>query len=441
MHRRVLFGVSAILVLSVLLSPAGYGQFKGYGAPQGGFGPGGGYGGPGGGGFGGPGGFGKGGGGKGTFDPDKLFNFMAQGQQAIVINQAYKSMQGPMMQYAQDKGITNGQLTREQFADFMQYLRAQRGNGPPGAATKPGDPPTPQGGTPGSLTLESLQQMADAQFKEHDLNGDGKLNEDEMPRPLRMDLARWDTNKDGLIDQNEYRTYYITRFQERMARASNPGGPPGMQGPSGGALETALIDEELDKRPTVYRAGKLPIKGMPPWFTQLDTDGDGQVALYEWRAAGKDLDEFQDWDRDNDGYITPEEAIHTQAKLTNTLDPLSIAAVNAAEEATNNAGNFGQGGPRGPGGMQFQFPMGGGQPWMGGGQPWQGGNMMMQFGPGKKGFGGPPGGGERKKGFGPPGGSDNGGGRPQWNGGDMGGGQFPWGGKGKGKGKGGMGGG
>lgn len=59
-------------------------------------------------------------------------------------------------------------------------------------------------------------------------------------------------------------------------------GPNGSAGMQADNVVDALLEDDLDKRPTVYRAGKLPEKGLPAWFVQLDTDQDGQVALYEW---------------------------------------------------------------------------------------------------------------------------------------------------------------
>ncbi len=56
--------------------------------------------------------------------------------------------------------------------------------------------------------------------------------------------------------------------------------------------------------------GGIAAKSLPAWFKNLDTDGDGQVALYEWRQAGKPLDEFAEFDRNDDGFITPEEIVH-----------------------------------------------------------------------------------------------------------------------------------
>jgi Ca2+-binding EF-hand superfamily protein len=46
---------------------------------------------------------------------------------------------------------------------------------------------------------------------------------------------------------------------------------------------------------------------LPPGFKALDTDGDGQVSLSEWRAAGRPLEEFWEYDLDQDGLITSRE--------------------------------------------------------------------------------------------------------------------------------------
>jgi hypothetical protein len=57
------------------------------------------------------------------------------------------------------------------------------------------------------------------------------------------------------------------------------------------------------------RADDMPPKGLPPWFEKLDTDGDDQVSLAEWKAGGRSLAEARKYDLDRDGFITPREAI------------------------------------------------------------------------------------------------------------------------------------
>jgi Ca2+-binding EF-hand superfamily protein len=151
----------------------------------------------------------------------------------------------------------------------------------------------------GPSGADVINQLADADFRRRDTNGDGKLNEDEMPGPLRFALAKWDKNGDGFIDMYEYRDYFGARL----------GGGGGDDSGTRGIASIIIEEEELDRKPVVFRAGGKMPAGLPPWFKELDTDGDGQVALYEWRRAGKDLDEFKNWDLNDDGLITPEEAI------------------------------------------------------------------------------------------------------------------------------------
>jgi uncharacterized protein (TIGR03067 family) len=50
-------------------------------------------------------------------------------------------------------------------------------------------------------------------FRSYDANGDGKLSEKEMPESLRLDLARWDANKDGVIDLGEFKAYLRDRVE------------------------------------------------------------------------------------------------------------------------------------------------------------------------------------------------------------------------------------
>ena len=65
-------------------------------------------------------------------------------------------------------------------------------------------------------------------------------------------------------------------------------------------------EEKPDPRPTVQRYGNLP-KELPKWWADVDADKDVQLSLYEWRTAGKKVEEFVALDLNTDGFLTVEE--------------------------------------------------------------------------------------------------------------------------------------
>jgi hypothetical protein len=149
-------------------------------------------------------------------------------------------------------------------------------------------------------------------FQILDRNRDNLLTGDEIPEGLLVVIDRADKSKDNAIDLDEYRDYLQGRVQtesqfvtpkekdkekptkeERIREATS-------------SLDKKPLDPD-EVRPTVYRDPKQLPKDFPSWFLKLDTDHDLQVGLYEWRAAGRLLDEFNTMDLNGDGYLTIEE--------------------------------------------------------------------------------------------------------------------------------------
>lgn len=336
----------ALLLLAPGLTPA---QFGGGGKKKGG---------------GNPGGFGGG-------DANSMFDYYAKGQPVVVIANT-NFFRRPLTQFAEEKGITNGQLTRPQFAEFWDWQAKNRaqGGGMLGGGGK-GSKGDPAGGGPsidfggggkkkfdfggmggmqivpsGPVNVNLLNELADAQFRKLDADGDGKLNQNEMPGPLRFGLSKWDKSGDGLIDMYEFREY----FSARMVGSGEDQGTRG--------IASIIIEiEELDRKPVVYRPGGATPAGLPAWFKELDTDKDGQVALYEWRKGASilekntvdpDLDEFTKWDLNNDGYISPDEALRYLA-LTATPRPATSLSANGSGSSDRPSGGKGAWGGKGGG--------------------------------------------------------------------------------------------
>jgi Ca2+-binding EF-hand superfamily protein len=170
-----------------------------------------------------------------------------------------------------------------------------------------------------------------------------------MPEALRAERDKWDTNKDGVIDLNEFKAYFQASMQQRMAENGgwNPNWQGGMADPS---IVPIPMEEEVIKKATVYRAGNLP-KDIPDWFTRYDTDGDGQIGLYEWKATGESMDTFRQIDRNNDGFLTIDEVMRWMAEKKKNGGTPTFGGNGLASQGPNNqgpgAGFRARGGPGG----------------------------------------------------------------------------------------------
>jgi hypothetical protein len=251
-----------------------------------------------GGGKGGKGGFGGGKGGGFKFDSDTFFNKLSNGKDVITVSELAESPWDPkqkenMNAFLTKKGVTTGQMSRALYKEFLEERMAQFRNGG-GWGKKGGDKGGGGGGAPAADP--KLDAEAEAAFKKADRNGDNVLSPDEMPAELKAALGQWDTNKNGVIELNEFKAYYRDLKSKQQVV---------------GAITGVNPESPEDARPAVYTAGKLP-KDIPPWFAQLDNDQDGQVGLYEWKSAGKSVDEFIKMDLNGDGFLTCEEVLRYQ---------------------------------------------------------------------------------------------------------------------------------
>jgi uncharacterized protein (TIGR03067 family) len=64
-------------------------------------------------------------------------------------------------------------------------------------------------------------ETAEALFREYDKNRDGKLSPEEMPETLRLERAKWDANKDGVIDFGEFKEYVRHRLEQSLAKVTS----------------------------------------------------------------------------------------------------------------------------------------------------------------------------------------------------------------------------
>ncbi|MBA4186714.1 MAG: hypothetical protein C0467_01725 [Planctomycetaceae bacterium] len=141
-----------------------------------------------------------------------------------------------------------------------------------------------RGLVPGQSSNAEINEEADKVFRVLDRNGDDVLDPAEMTTKLREDRLRVDADGNGRIDKDEYRTH----FQRRIATGAD-----------------AIIAKAAEQNGKT--TGTPAKSSMPDWFAGLDADKDGQIALSEWRKAGRAINLFQEMDLDGDGLLTKEE--------------------------------------------------------------------------------------------------------------------------------------
>jgi hypothetical protein len=153
---------------------------------------------------------------------------------------------------------------------------------------------------------EELHEEADELFRILDRNGDTVLGPTEWTPRLRLtahraDARRVDADGNGRINRTEYRAYFGNRVATVAAQPAPPESNRGSRSDDRGSRS----DDR--RQPPPARPGPPAGDELPGWFTELDTDADGQVGLYEWRADGRPMPEFMTMDLDDDGLLPPGE--------------------------------------------------------------------------------------------------------------------------------------
>ena len=283
-------------------------------------------------------------------DPGEIFAKISGGKDSFDVKtiQLQSGGWGPtpeqqkeaMMTFLQKKGVTDGTMSKanyvEHFNERMTEMRAKRGDKGKRAEDK-----QPEGTAPTPVAVPAapspdLEAQARESFALLDTDKNGSLSVEELKangkrgQRLLDDLAKWDTNKNGTIELPEYVEFYKTHNQGKSGL--NPPGAP---------VDPAKPVEE-DKRPIVYRTGKMP-KELPAWFEEADKDKDGQVGLYEWKASGKSVSEFMAMDQNGDGFLTVEEVLRYQRATTKVIESPSVGSPtptgSSTTPSTNDASN------------------------------------------------------------------------------------------------------
>ncbi|MEW4561715.1 hypothetical protein AB1K70_04270 [Bremerella sp. JC770] len=140
---------------------------------------------------------------------------------------------------------------------------------------------------------DRFRQYAESLLRQNDRNKNGVLEKDEWSR-LRGNPSDYDKNGDGKITVEE-----LTQRSESFGRGRSSRGE----------------SSDTPKQET-YRfltaTERLP-KGLPDWFTRNDLNEDGQIMMHEYTSSwsSSKVSEFNEYDLNGDGVITPKEVLES----------------------------------------------------------------------------------------------------------------------------------
>jgi len=179
------------------------------------------------------------------------------------------------------------------------------------------------GSSDGSNSGEAakFKQYAESLIRQFDKNKNGMLEKDEWSE-MKSEHRAADMNGDGVITVDELtaklQSYSSGSGNSSTSNSGSRGGSGGSDRKSWyGSKNGSSTTKPTDKKG--YRLSsateKLP-KGLPDWFLRNDADADGQIAMVEYASTWTDqmAADFQKYDLNGDGYITPEECLAVDKK-------------------------------------------------------------------------------------------------------------------------------
>ena len=85
------------------------------------------------------------------------------------------------------------------------------------------------------------------------------------------------------------------------------------------------------RKPPTGKGSRKQAGGLPPWFEQLDADGDGQISFAEWRTDLLPCELFHAMDLNGDGLLTPAEYLRFMKQKPETI-PIELKLCGRAAE-------------------------------------------------------------------------------------------------------------
>ena len=156
-----------------------------------------------------------------------------------------------------------------------------------------------------------------------DTNGNGMIDQEEldrMPSFVRdMMKSRGIELKPGM-SVDDMRNSFRTGF----SGGDDPNGAPNSPG-NGANNNSSTANTKPVLKPYKMKEKPSLIEALPPAYSEVDTDFDGQLGLDEWMLARRvALEQFDEFDTDHDGFLIPEELKAAEAAATDTNVAMAV---------------------------------------------------------------------------------------------------------------------
>ncbi len=312
------------------------------------------------------------GGSRGGFDPSSMLSrFDRNGNGSIEPEEA----QGPAQFFLQRLAQNNPKIDLKKpipISTLTEAIQQSRGGGSSNSSSSQGnsnsdEPELLVPGFAAELAPEPLlgfgagselfavrvedrdMKEAEERMRRYDSNKDGKLDAGEL-RSGRWsdDPMSYDRNRDGKLTTSELAVRYAKRRVGDQERREAQSQDRGRGGDRRGWNSGESRQEEEEKKDRFGDAKSFRTEnngadgdGMPGFFSQRDSNKDGQVTMAEFtsKMTMEQLEEFMKWDLTQDGIIEPRECL--AVLKSGGSAPASSSSATASSES-KPAGNISQ---------------------------------------------------------------------------------------------------
>ena len=151
---------------------------------------------------------------------------------------------------------------------------------------------------------------AEERMARYDRNKDGYLSGDEISRRWTGNPMDFDRNGDGKLSLSELavRAARLRVAQQEVTATNNRRDTDRRRDRE---VQSGEIPDPYNGRQSFATTRRGLPEGLPSWFADKDTDGDQQVSMAEFASRWTPalIDEFESFDLNGDGFITPQECL------------------------------------------------------------------------------------------------------------------------------------